>query len=217
MKRHIGLTTVAVAALIGLAACHDTGSNAKKDVTNPGDSAPVNAVQDAAAGPVGLGSAATANTPQEFVNAAAMGDMYEIESGKIAATRAKRADVKAFANMMVEHHTKTSADLKKALADNKIMITPPAALDDRRMGMLNNLKAAGDADFDLAYLHQQAAAHLEALTLHGGYADRGDNAVLKAAAAKTKPVVESHIAELKKIGGDAIAAMLPGGDTGMAH
>ena len=217
MKRHIILTTVAAAALMGLAACHDTGSNANKDVSNPGDSAPVNTVQDVAAGPTGMASAAMANTPEEFVKGAAIGDMYEIESSKIAVQRAKRADIKAFAQMMIDHHTKTTADLKKALADNKIAITPPAAMDDRRMGMVNNLKAAGDADFDMAYLHQQAAAHLEALTLHGGYADRGDNAVLKAAAAKTKPVVESHIAELKKIGGDAVAAMLPGGDTGMAH
>jgi putative membrane protein len=214
MLRHTIFASAAAVALIGLSACHDTGSNANKDVTNPGDSAPVNAVQDAAAGPVGLGSALTANTPEEFVAAAAMGDMYEIESGKIAAARAKRADVKAFANMMVEHHTKTTADLKKALADNNIAITLPAALDDRRTGMLNNLKAAGDADFDLAYLHQQAAAHLEALTLHGGYADRGDNPVLKAAAAKTRPVVQAHMDELRKIGGDALASALPGGATG---
>ncbi len=217
MNRHAIFTTAAVAALIALGGCHKTGSNANQDAAQPGDSAPVNAVQDAAAGPVGLGSAVTANTPDEFVKAAAMADMYEIEAGKIAAMRAKRADVKAFAAMMIEHHTKTSNDLKKALADNKIMITPPAVLDDRRMGMLNNLKAAGDADFDLAYLHQQVAAHLEALTLHGGYADRGDNAVLKAAAAKTKPVVQHHLDELKKIGGDAVADALPGGEHGAAH
>ena len=54
------------------------------------------------------------------------------------------------------------------------------------------------------------AAHLEALTLHSGYADHGDNAALKAAAAKTKPIVQSHIDELKKIGGDALKDALPG-------
>lgn len=214
MNRHSIFATVAVAALIGLTACNDTGSNANKDVSNPGDSAPVNAVQDVAAAQVGLGSAITANTPEEYVNAAAMADMYEIEAGKIAATRAKRPDVKAFGAMMVEHHTKNSADLKKALADNNIMIAPPAALDDRRAGMLNNLRAAGDDAFDLTYLHQQLAAHLEALTLHGGYADRGDNAVLKAAAAKTKPVVQGHLDQVRTIGGDALASALPGGDTG---
>jgi putative membrane protein len=211
MKRHAVFATAAVAALVALTGCHKTGTNANQDATQPGDSAPVNAVQDAAAGPVGLASAATANTAPEFVAAAAMGDMYEVEAGKIAAARAKRADVKDFAKMMVEAHTKTTADLKKVLADNKIEIAPPAALDDRRTGMLNNLKAAGDADFDLAYLHQQAAAHLEALTLMSGYADHGDNDALKAAAAKTKPVVQNHLDHLKMIGGDAIADALPGG------
>lgn len=174
----------AALAVLALAACHKTGSNAGQDVTKPGDSAPVNAAQDVAAGLVGLASAATANTPEEFVKAAAMADMYEIEAGKIAVARAKRADVKMF-GQMIDMHTKTSNDLKAALKDNNIAITPPAALDDRRMGMLQNRRAAGDSDFDLAYLHQQLAAHLEALTFHGHYADHGDNPVLKAAAAKT--------------------------------
>jgi putative membrane protein len=59
-------------------------------------------------------------------------------------------------------------------------------------------------------LHQQLAAHLEALTLHSGYADHGDNPVLKAAAAKTKPIVQSHIDQLKKIGGNALSDTAPG-------
>jgi putative membrane protein len=201
---------VAAIAALSLGACHKTGSNAGQDVAKPGDSAVVNTVQDVAAGPVGLASAATANTPEEYVKAAAMADMYEIEAGKIAVGRAKRSDVKMFGQMMIDMHTKTSNDLKAALKSNDIAITPPAALDDRRTGMLQNLRAAGDTDFDMAYLHQQLAAHLEALTLHGGYADHGDNAVLKAAAAKTKPVVQSHIDELKKIGGDALSEAKPG-------
>ena len=200
----------AALAVLALAACHKTGSNAGQDVTKPGDSAPVNTVQDVAAGPVGLASAATANTPEEYVKAAAMGDMYEIEAGKIAATRAKRGDVKMFGQMMIDMHTKTSDDLKAALKDNNIAIAPPAALDDRRMGMLQNLRASGDSDFDLAYLHQQLAAHLESLTLHSQYAEHGDNAVLKAVAAKTKPVVQSHIDELKMIGGAALKDAVPG-------
>jgi putative membrane protein len=172
--------------------------------------AAVNTVQDVAAGPVGLASAATATKAEDFVKAAAMADMYEIEAGKIAVARAKRADVKMFGQMMIDMHTKTSDDLKAALKDNNIAITPPSALDERRLGMLQNLRASGDSDFDLAYLHQQLAAHLEALSLHGGYADHGDNPVLKAAAAKTKLVVQAHIDQLKKIGGSALNDAVPG-------
>jgi putative membrane protein len=200
---------VAAVAALSLAACHKSGSNANNDVANPGDSAPVNTVQDAAAGPVGMASAAMPKNAQDFVTAAAIGDMYEIEAGKIAQQRAKRADVKAFGGMMVEAHTKTSADLKKAIADGKVQVSLPTALDDRRAGMLQNLKAAGDSDFDLAYLHQQVAGHLEALELMSNYADHGDNDVLKAAAAKTKPVVQSHLDRLKTIGGDALKEAFP--------
>jgi putative membrane protein len=201
IMKSILLVTAAVAAL-GIAACHKTGENAGKDLTNPGQSAPVNTVQDVAAGPVGLASAVVDGTKAtNYVPAAAMADMYEVEAGKIAADRAKDPKVKAFGQMMVKDHTKSTADLKAALATAKLDITPPAELDQRRKGMLDNLKAAGDADFDLAYLHQQLAAHLEALTLHKGYADHGDNDGLKAVAAKIAPVVQMHIDQLKKIGG----------------
>jgi putative membrane protein len=196
----------AVVAALSLGACHKTGSNAEQDVRRPGDSAPVNTVQDVTAGPVGLASAATvgANTTEGFVGGAAMGDMYEIQAGKIAVQRAKTPEVKAFAQMMIDHHTKTSNDLKAALPKANAGVALPADLDDRRKGMLQNLRAAGDSDFELAYLHQQLAAHLEALTINGGYADHGDNATLKAVAAKAKPVIEKHLAELKRIGGDKL-------------
>jgi putative membrane protein len=204
------LLSCAVFSALTLAACHKSGSNADQDLANPADSAPVNTVQDVAAGPVGLASAATIGaTTEGFVPAAAMADMYEIEAGKIAVQRGKSADVKKFGQMMIDHHTKLSNDFKAALKAANIA-EPPATLDDRRQGLLNNLRAAGDTDFDAAYLHQQAAAHLEALTLHKTYASRGDNATLKAAAEKAQPIVQSHIDELRRIGGDAVKDLLPG-------
>ena len=205
MQRTLFASAAIVAALT-MSACHKTGSNAGNDLTHPGDSAPVNAAQDATAGPVGLASAATlgANTTAGYVTGAAMGDMYEVEAGKIAAQRTKSPEIKAFAQMMIADHTKSTNELKAALTTTNAGVILPAELDDRRKGMLQNLRAAGDSDFDLAYLHQQLAAHLEALTIHGGYADHGDNPALKAVAAKIKPVVEHHIAEIKRIGGDKL-------------
>lgn len=209
------LLSCAVFSALTLAACHKSGSNADQDLANPGDSAPVNAVQDMAAGPVGLASAATIGaTTEGYVPAAAMADMYEIEAGKIAVQRGN-ADVKKFGQMMIDHHTKLSNDFKAALKAANIA-EPPATLDERRQGLLNNLRAAGDTDFDEAYLHQQAAAHLEALTLHKTYASRGDNATLKAAAEKAQPIVQSHIDQLQKIGGDAVKDLLPGDNTNNA-
>ena len=80
----------------------------------------------------------------------------------------------------------------------------PPALDARMQGMIDNLNAAGDSDFDLAYLHQQLAAHIEALNLHKTFAEKGDTPALSAAAAKIVPVVQHHLDEIKKIGGDKL-------------
>ena len=207
MKRLL-IAATAVGLAITAGACHKTGSNAGKDLTNPTGSAPVNAVQDAAAGATGVVSGVVAPTSTDgYVKAAAIADMYEVAAGKIAEQRAKSAEVKAFGKMMVTDHTKSTDMIKAALPAG---VTPPTDMDDRRKGMLTNLQQAGDSDFDLAYLHQQLAAHLEALELHKGYAAHGDDAGLKAVAAKIVPVVEHHLDEVKRIGGDKLKESTPG-------
>ncbi len=91
--------------------------------------------------------------------------------------------------------------MQQTLATAGANVTPPADLDDRRKGMIQNLKAAGSSDFDLAYLHQQLAAHIEVLELMKRYASGGDNAALKALAAKTAPKIQMHLDEVKRVGG----------------
>lgn len=200
MKRTL-ILCAAAASVLSLAACN------KQDTSNPGQSEPVNKVQDATAAAVGATSAATlgANTLGGYVSNAAMGDMYEIEAGKIAQEKAQNADVKAFGAMLVKDHTASSTEMKPLVT--AAGETPPTELDERRKGMLDNLRAASGADFDKTFLTQQEAAHNEALTLHKGYADNGENAQLKAFAAKTAPVIQAHLDQVKKLQGGAGGAM----------
>jgi putative membrane protein len=202
MKRHLILCAAALGAL-SLAAC-DSSQNAAPE-GGPGQTDAVNAAQDAAGAAVGAAAGPmAAMTTDSFVGAAAVSDMFEVEAGKLASAQGKSADVKAFGKMMVDAHTKTTAELKPlATAAN---ITPPAEMDERRKGFLDNLKAAG-ADFDKVYLEQQVAAHEEALSLMKGYADGGDNAGIKAFAAKTAPAVEEHLNHARSLRDGAQNAM----------
>ena len=194
-----------------LAACHKTGSNAGADVSNPANSAPVNAAQDAAGGVVGMASGvANPTTAAAFVPAATIANMYEIQAAQIAAQRGRASEVKDFARMIIQDHTQIGQQMQKTLASAGANVQPPADLDDRRKGMIENLKAAGDSDFDLAYLHQQLAAHIEALALMDRYASGGDNAALKALAAQTKPVIQKHLDEVKRIGGEKLTGKAGG-------
>lgn len=197
--KHAILLGAAAAAALSLAACNR--QEAATNEANPGASEPVNAAQDAVGAAVGQVSASTlgANTTGGYVASAAMGDMYEIQAGNMAATKAQNADVKAFAKMLVTDHTAATNEMKPLVA--KAGQTAPAELDQRRKGMLDNLTSANGADFDKAYIAQQVAAHEEAVTLHEGFAGSGDNADLKAHAAKVLPKIKAHLDKARELQG----------------
>ena len=198
MHRTFLLTAAAVAAL-SLSACNrpaeqaNTAETGNMAAAGPGQTAPVNAAQDAMGAAVGPTSASTLGSHDTgaFVENAARSDMYEVQAGQLAQQKAKSADVKAFGKMMATDHTALQNEMKPLVV--KAGLTPPAELDQRRKGFLDNLKAASAADFDKTYIDQQVAAHDEALTLMKGYSENGDNAELKAAAAKAAPKVQAHL------------------------
>ena len=138
-------------------------------------------------------SAETTSSLQGFVTGAAISDMYEVEAGKIAQTRATNPGVKAFAAKMVQAHTETTAKLKSVLGKMKHQPAAPARLDDRRQGLIDDLRGAKTADFDARYMSQQVDAHKEALILMQGYASDGDNAAVKSFAATTATAVQDHL------------------------
>jgi putative membrane protein len=174
------------------AACLAACSNMNGDVAAAGDTA-----QDAASAAAGAISARTSTGASEFVNAAAISDAYEIKSSDMALQRSQSDAVKAFAQEMVTAHTATTNELKPLAQAAGVM--PPADVDSRRRSMLENLQNASADDFDDRYIDQQTAAHNEALTLLRTYASEGDNAQLKAFAAKTAPAVERHLAMVKDL------------------
>jgi len=157
------------------------------------------AIKDTAGAAVGTVSAEMTSTTKGFVTAAATSDMYEVEAGKIAQSRAQSSAVKDFGAHMVEAHTATTQKLKGIIADNKIAVTPPAHLDNRRQSMIDELRGAKAADFDHRYIEQQEAAHKEARILMRGYAKDGDNAAIKSFAADTLPKVEDHLKMVQQL------------------
>jgi putative membrane protein len=211
MRHALFLSAAAVAAL-SLAACNKpagttdttsttstTANNAATDTSNAASDAAgtagqgVNKAEDATGAAVGATSANTLGSHDTgaFVSNASQSDMYEIQAAKIAQKRSKNPDIKAFAAMMIKDHTASSNAMKPvAQAAGQ---TPATSLDNRRQGFIDHLNQASDADFDKTYIDQQVAAHKEALDLLNGYAKDGSDAGLKAAAAKTVPMVQKHL------------------------
>jgi putative membrane protein len=149
--------------------------------------------------------AATAPTPAneatapDFVTKAATSDMFEVASSKIALKRSKNADVKAFAQMMIDAHTKTTAALKAAIKASGQAIEPPTVLTGHPQDEVTDLLNADIKDFDKKYMDDQVDGHKAALDLMARYAKDGDVAQIKAFAEKTGPVVQQHYDHAKTI------------------
>jgi putative membrane protein len=185
MTKSILFGTVAMA--LAVAACGRANDEATSNDLATDNMAMENAGADAnaaATAPVAAG---------DFANMAAASDHYEIEVGKLAASKASSADVKAFGQMLVDAHTKSTADLMAAASQSTPPVTPNDALDAEKQGMLDMLQSAGGTDFDGQFLDQQIMAHEKALALLQSYAAGGDNEALKGFAAKTAPAVQEHL------------------------
>jgi putative membrane protein len=136
----------------------------------------------------------------DYVKLAADSDMYEIQSSRLALTKSKRDDVKAFAQQMVTDHTGTTKALMAALKNNDRTIARPSTqLSSANAAKLALLKKAPKATFDDMYLQQQAQAHQAAWALHKGYATDGTDPALKQVASTAVPVIERHLQHVKQM------------------
>lgn len=147
----------------------------------------------------------TATSATDYVKLAADSDNFEIQSGKIAAMKSRRKDVKAFAKEMISDHTGTTKSLMAALNNQDRKITPPSmTLSSANQAKIDLLRKAPKNSFDQIYLQQQFEAHQTAWSLHSGYATDGTDAPLKQIASTAVPIIEHHLSMLKSMGANAM-------------
>lgn len=134
----------------------------------------------------------------DYVNAAADGDLYEIQSSRLALSKSKNPSVKSFARQMIADHTTTTKSLMAALKNPDRTITKPSPkLSVANASKIELLKKAPKASFDQLYMQQQMQAHQTAWSVHKGYVLDGNDPALKQVASTALPVVERHISEAK--------------------
>jgi putative membrane protein len=133
---------------------------------------------------------------EPFLAAAGMSDVFEVTSSQLALMNSQDAEVRRFAQMMIAHHTDTTNGALAA-AKRAGVTPPPPALDAAHRDMITALLNSQGAEMSRTYWSQQLQAHEAALALMQGYAANGDTAQLRAAAAATVPVVQSHLSHVR--------------------
>ncbi len=142
---------------------------------------------------------AHARSDAAFMKEAAHAGAAEIEAAKLAQTKAKNADVKAFADTMIADHTKVADELKVlAAAKNVKLPDGPSMTQKAELKLID----AGDNDkFDERYAKSFGVkAHQDTIKLFEEASKNAKDAEVKAWADKTLPGLRHHLEMAQALG-----------------
>ena len=133
-----------------------------------------------------------------FMMMAASSDQFEIQSSQMALQMSQNPQVRAFAQTMIDHHSRTTAELAQ-LAQANGLTPPPPTLMPNHQALLDQVRAAPMGQFDAAYKNAQITSHQEALTLMQNYAAQGDLPPLRDFAGRTTPIIQQHLVQAQSL------------------
>ena len=186
----------------------------------------------------GTAGAGVSNSDKNFVSDQLADGMAEVELAKVARDHAASADVKQFAQMMIDDHTKAGDQLKQIATSNSIPVD--TKIDDKHQNLMDKLSKLNGGDFDKEYMsamiddHQDAVSDLRSRVDENRSAtdrltgknpenpaavkpEQSDNRVTMSInewAANTLPTVEQHLDRAKQIKDDVDNAKSTRGTTG---
>jgi putative membrane protein len=143
-------------------------------------------------------ASALGKADQTIVKEMALANMAEVELAKLAQSKSQSAEVKAFAQQMIDDHTKALTDVQ-TLAQNK-GVTLPATLDKKHQSEADKLGKLSGAEFDRAYMAKAGVADHK--KVHGKLEKDSKAAKdedVKALAAKLLPTVAQHLDHAEKL------------------
>ncbi len=186
--------------LFSVAALTAFGGSCAKEPSNKGtaNSEPI-IKSEPAKPPSDKGDAVVTGGDLAFINDAAPGGMAEVELGKTALQKSSNADIKAFAQKMVDDHSKAGDELKQLAAQKKVTLS--TELLPAHKQLMDKLSKLSGADFDKEYVKAMLEAHNKDVTAFESVSKTAGDADVKAFATKTLPTLKMHLEMIKDIAG----------------
>jgi putative membrane protein len=192
MKRTMMSGALVLVTLFGPVACR------KEQAETTGTDASIDtALTTTTAEPMTATQASLAAADQEFVAKAAKSGMAEVQLATNVSQRAGNDEVKAFAQKMIDDHSKTNQELT-ALASGK-GFTPPADIDPDKKALDAELSTLSGAALDKRYMDEMVKDHTAAVADFENASQNLADADLKAWATKTLPTLHQHHTSAQEI------------------
>jgi putative membrane protein len=166
-------------------------------VASPGLLAQMKDKKDASAQTEQKKKGGLAGQDRKYFQEIAQANLAEIETGKLAQSKASSDEVKKFAQHMVDDHGKMLQE-QQTMAKSKGVSLPKQPKKEHRSA-LKKLEAASGEKFDRAYMEQMVKDHEKTLKLVQDAAKNAKDPELKQAAQKAAPEVQKHLDMAKQI------------------
>ncbi len=141
----------------------------------------------------------TVAPPAAFMKSMAQSNLEEIELGNMAQQNASDPAVRSFGQRMVQDHTRLNDQLKQSASQmNMPLPSSPSALETQQIRKLQGM--SGKA-FDRAYMDYMLSDHRADVRLVQSEAEYSNDPAVKALAAQTLPVLESHLRLAENVAG----------------
>ncbi len=127
----------------------------------------------------------------KFASDAAQGGKAEVALGQLALQKAGDPEVKAFAQKMVDDHTKANDQLQHIATERGI--TLPSTLDEKALILKTKLQNLSGAKFDKKYMKAQVKDHQKDVKKFKKESTHGADPALKNFASETLPVLQNHL------------------------
>jgi len=142
--------------------------------------------------------AALSAADRAFVASAAGAGLYELEGGRLAATKGVSPAVRAFGTMLATQHQVANAELQ-SLANSHGVALPPRVPDEQR-SKLERLSALSGSEFDRAFVQTVGVEdHQAAIEQFATAARDAENPQLREWIQKTLPALQHHLQEAKEL------------------
>lgn len=128
----------------------------------------------------------------QFITAAVGNGRYEIQASRMAMYRAASPQVRSYAQMLVDHHTRTHKELRALARDRGLRL--PGVLPRGKYARLGRLASATDGEFDRIYIGLVGIEdHQADIALFERASREASDPELRAWAGKTLPTLRSHL------------------------
>ena len=136
------------------------------------------------------GATSSLDADRQFVQESIRTNLFEVAVGKDVANRTKNQEVKEFAQMMVDYHSKANENLRQVAQE--IGVEAPSSMNQWQQAMMKYMQGLKTQELDRKYMFHQAGAHHIKLLNHRFAMLQASKQQVKQLAERMYPTLQEH-------------------------